>query len=140
MDKPPTAFTAAAVAALLWNLAGLAAIAADLSLSAADIAALPPAQQALYQARPAWAVAGSCLAVLAGSLGSLLLVLRRRQALPVLWASLAGVALQDAGFVVVAQVAGSPGPVAVVLQGVVLAIAVGLVIGAHRAQGRAWLR
>lgn len=54
MNKPPPWFAVLAVLALLWNLAGLFAVVADLKLSAAEIAALPLDQQALYRARPGW--------------------------------------------------------------------------------------
>jgi len=56
MNKPPIWFYIVAVLALLWNVAGLLAVVADLQLSAADIAALPPEQQAVYAARPLWSV------------------------------------------------------------------------------------
>lgn len=80
MNKPPLWFFVVAVIALLWNAAGLMAVVADLRLSAADIAALSPDQQAMYAARPGWSVVGSVLAVGAGTLGCLLLLLRKRQA------------------------------------------------------------
>jgi hypothetical protein len=139
MPKPPKWFVPLAVVALLWNLAGLAAVLADLRLTEADIAALPPPQQALYHARPMWSVLGSVLAVAAGSLGSLGLVLRKRWALPVLYASLAGILCQDLGFFVVARVAGPIGAVPVVLQSVVLLIGIGLVLLARRAMRRKWI-
>ena len=44
MPKPPSSFRWIAGLALLWNLVGLLAVISDLRLSAADIAALPPAQ------------------------------------------------------------------------------------------------
>jgi hypothetical protein len=139
MPRPPKWFVPVAVIALLWNLAGLAAVLADLRLTAADIDALPPAQQALYHARPMWSVVGSVLAVGAGSLGCLGLVVKKRWALSLLWASLAGILLQDLGLLVVSRVAGSIGTVAIVLQGVVLLIGIGLVLLARRACRLAWI-
>ena len=140
MSKPPIWFISLAAVALLWNLAGLAAVVADLKLSAADIQALPPAQQAFYHARPLWSVLASLLAVLGGALGCLGLLLRKRWALLVLCASLLGIAVQDAGLVWVARVVGSPGAAPVVLQSLVLVIGVGLVFFARHALRRAWLK
>jgi hypothetical protein len=127
------------VVALLWNLLGCAAIAMDLMLTADDVLKMPAEQQAMYDARPGWAVAGSILAVLGGALGSLGLVLRRRWAGPLLLASLAGVLVQDAGFVMISQVAPLP-PAVIGMQVFVLAIAIGLVWLARKAAANGWLR
>ena len=139
MNKPPPWFAVLAVLALLWNLAGLFAVVADLKLSAAEIAALPLDQQALYRARPGWSVVASVVAVVGGTLGCIGLLLRRRWAVPALAASLVGVLVQDIGIFVVAGAASVAGPVPVVLQSVVFAIAVGLLLLARRAGARSWL-
>lgn len=139
MNKPPLWFFVVAVIALLWNAAGLMAVVADLRLSAADIAALSPDQQAMYAARPGWSVVGSVLAVGAGTLGCLLLLLRKRLAAAVFALSLVGVVVQDLGIFVVAGAGKDGNPVPFVLQGLVLMIAVGLLLLARRAQGRSWL-
>lgn len=139
MNKPPIWFFVVAVIALLWNAAGLMAVVADLRLSAADIAALSPDQQAMYAARPGWSVVGSVLAVGAGTLGCVLLLLRKRLAAAVFALSLVGVVVQDIGIFVVAGAGKGGDPVPFVLQGLVLVIAVGLLLLARRAQGRSWL-
>jgi hypothetical protein len=138
MKKPPVWFFVVAVIALLWNAAGLMAIIADLQMSAADIAALPADQQALYAARPGWSVVGSVVAVVGGTLGCLLLLLRKRLAVPMFALSLAGIVVQDIGVFVVAG-AGKGDPVPIVLQGLVLIIAIGLLFLARKARANAWL-
>lgn len=139
MNKPPIWFYVVVVVALLWNAAGLMAVIADLRLSASDLAALPPDQQALYAARPGWSVVGSILAVAGGTLGCLLLLLRKRLASLVFVLSLVGVVVQDFGIFVVAGAAKGGNLVAIVLQGIVLLVAVGLLFLAQTAQKRAWL-
>ena len=52
MNKSPLWFKVVVTVALLWNLVGLLAVAADLRLSAAEIDALPEPQRAMYAARP----------------------------------------------------------------------------------------
>lgn len=137
-NKPPSWFYVVAVVALLWNAAGLMAVIADLQMSAADIAALPPDQQALYAARPGWSVVGSVVAVVGGTLGSLLLLLRKSLAVLMFGLSLAGIVVQDFGmFVVAGAMQGDPVPI--VLQGLVLVIAIGLLFLARRARANAWL-
>ncbi|MEI6305558.1 MAG: hypothetical protein WCP33_01935, partial [Deltaproteobacteria bacterium] len=106
---------------------------------AADIAALPVQQQELYKARPIWSVAASVVAVLGGTLGCLSLLLRKRWALNLLYASLAGVVLQDVGLFVVAGAAKVRDPVPFVLQGLVLVVAVGLIALGRLAARQSWL-
>ena len=45
-----------AVVALLWNLLGCAAFAADMMLTPDDVARMDVVQRAIYEARPAWSV------------------------------------------------------------------------------------
>lgn len=139
MNKPPIWFTAVATAALLWNLAGLFAVLADLQLSTADIAALPQQQQALYAARPVWLIVASVVAVAGGTLGCVGLLFRKQWALWAMYASLIGVVIQDIGIFVVAGAASEQGVVPVILQSLVFVIAVALVALGRRAVSRAWL-
>ena len=139
MSKPPLWFTLLAGLAILWNLAGLLAVVADLRLSAADIAALPAEQQAMYAARPLWSVAASVVGVVAGTLGCFALLLHKRWSLALFYLSLVGVLLQDIGIFLVAGAARPGNPVAIVLQSLVLAIAIGLIALARRATARSWL-
>jgi hypothetical protein len=139
MTKPPLSFRLIAAVALLWNLIGLGAVVADLRLSAADIAALPAAEQALYAARPLWSVAASVVAVVGGSAGCVALLIGSRWAVPLFWASVAGVVLQDIGLFAVAGAGRAPELVPVMLQGLVFVIAVALVGFARRGVGKGWL-
>lgn len=139
MNKPPRWFTVVPVVALLWNLIGLVAVLGDLSLSAEQLAALPQDQQALHAARPLWSVAGSVLAVAAGTLGCIFLLLRKRWAVAAFVASLVGIVLQDVGLFIVAAAVQSPGTVAAVMQGVVLLIALGLLLLSRKAAAKSWL-
>jgi hypothetical protein len=128
MTKPPFWFKLLAVVALLWNIAGLLAVAADMSQSPADIATLPLDQQALYVGRPMWSVAASAVAVLGGTIGSIGLLLRKGWAQALFWLSLLGVVFQDIGIYVAAGAAKSSSAVPWVLQGLVLLIAIGLIV------------
>ena len=139
MHTPPKWFTVIAVVALLWNLLGCIAIAADLMLSPADVAKLSAAQQQLYAARAGWAVAASVTAVLGGAIGCIGLLLRKKWAFPVLILSLIGILVQDFGLFVVVDGATLAGPVAVVMQAIVLAIGIGLVVLSRKGITRGWL-
>jgi hypothetical protein len=138
MEQPPKWYMPVAIAALLWNLLGCAAYLSDVMLTPEDVAGMSAAQQALYAARPAWSVAATAVAVWAGAAGSLGLIIRKAWAMPLLIASLAGVIAQD---VWLFWLSGSAvETVALVLQGLVLLIAIGLVQLARTAAARGWIR
>ena len=108
-------------------------------LTAEDIAQLSEAQQAIYAARPAWAVGATALAVWGGALGCLGLVLRKRWSWGLLLLSLLGVIVQDIGLFGMTNAASAVGSTALVLQGVVLLVAIGLVMLARRAIKNGWV-
>jgi hypothetical protein len=139
MNKAPKWFMAVAIVALLWNLLGCLAFFADLQLSPQDVAKLSAAQQALYNARPSWAVAATALAVFGGAFGCIGLLLRKKWALVLFSLSVIGILVQDFGLFVLANGAAFAGSVAVVLQLLVLAIAIGLVFLSRLAIARGWL-
>ncbi|HET8818400.1 MAG TPA: hypothetical protein VFM73_02545 [Xanthomonadaceae bacterium] len=141
-DTPrPAWFTIAAIAALLWNLLGIAMFTLHYTMSPEGLAQLPAEQQALFEATPAWVWVAYGVAVFAGGLGSLMLVLRRRVATWFLLLSLLAVAAQFAWQAYLSQavallgVAGALG-----LPLFILVVAV-LVYGfARHAAARGWLR
>jgi hypothetical protein len=139
MNKTPKWFVVIAIVALLWNLLGCMAFFADLQLSPQDVAKLSAAQQTLYNARPGWAVVATALAVFGGAIGCIGLLLRKKWAFILFWLSLAGLLVQDFGLFVLVNGATLAGPIAVILQSLVLAIAVGLVLLSRSAIARGWL-
>ena len=139
MNTAPKWFTPVAVLALLWNLLGCFMIWMDATLTPDAVAALPADQQAIHAARETWMVIGSIVAVAAGALGSLGLVLKRRWATPLLVLSVLGLIVQDLGFVLIAR--SLPIPMAGwIMQGLVLVIAILLVVMARKAAAAGWLR
>jgi hypothetical protein len=139
MTDVPKWFKPVAIVALLWNLIGCAAYLGDVMTTPEQVAQMPPAQQALYNSRPAWAVAATAVAVWAGALGCIGLILRKRWARPVLDASLAGVVVQDVAIFLMSDAAAITGSAVYVLQTLVLVIAIALVLLARRASERGWL-
>ena len=80
---------------VLWNGIGVAAFFSQLMMTPEMIAQLPEAQQAVYRDIPVWSYAAYALAVFGGLIGSILLALGKKLALPVLVISLAGVLVQQ---------------------------------------------
>lgn len=88
MEKPSLSYWAIAGLGLLWNLMGcLNYIMQTASTSRAD---LPEQYLAILTQRPVWATAAFAVAVFAGAVGCILLILRRRVAVQLLGLSLVG--------------------------------------------------
>jgi len=139
VNPTPKWYLPVTILALLWNLMGCAAYLSDVMLTPDDIARMPAAQQALYAARPAWAVAATAIAVWGGAAGCIGLIWRKRWAMPLLVASLAGVIVQNIGLFALSGVALQGAAVVMLLQGLVLLVAIGLVVLARKASARGWI-
>jgi len=137
MTSRPKWFLPVSILALLWNLLGCAAYISDVMLTPENIAAMDAAQRALYESRPAWAVAATAVAVWGGAAGSLGLILRKRWAALLLELSLAGVIVQDIGLFFLSGV--DAGTAVMAMQGMVLLIAIGLVVLSRKAIAQRWI-
>lgn len=92
--KVPGWYWAASVIFLLWSAAGVFACYSQLTMTAEQLAQLPPEQRDAFLAMPA-AIAGAyILAVGAGLLGSILLLARKASARPLFLLSLIAVVVQ----------------------------------------------
>lgn len=92
--KPPVWFWIVAIVALLWNALGIMAYLMRVYMTDDAIAALPQEQQVYLQNQPAWYMGVFALAVFGGTLGSLLLLLRKALAYIVFVVSLVCVVAQ----------------------------------------------
>jgi hypothetical protein len=88
-------FKPAAIASLLWYLLGCANYLFEVTL---DVASLPADQRAMIEAAPTWMYAAFAVAVWIGLIGAVLLLLRKRLAVPLLAVSLIGVLVQFSAY------------------------------------------
>jgi hypothetical protein len=139
LNASPRWFRPVAGVGLLWNLLGCVAYLADVTMSPERLSRMTAAQQALYAARPAWAVAATATAVWLGAAGCLGLLLRKRWSTWALILSLAGILGQDLWLFVLSGAAAQGRAVAFVLQGLVLVVGVSLVTLARKATALGWL-
>jgi len=79
-NKPPGWFRVVAVLALLWNLLGVFQYLANVGVFGDPMAGLDEAQRQLAQSVPGWVTGAFALAVFAGLLGSVGLVMLKRWA------------------------------------------------------------
>jgi hypothetical protein len=126
-NKPNTMFWVTAGVALIWNLMGVGAYLADAYASPEMVAARSVAEQALYNARPAWATAAFATAVFGGALGCILLLLRKKIATPVLIVSLIGILVQFCYNFFLADTMDVYGPGSAIMPAMVIVIGVYLV-------------
>ena len=135
-DQPMTMFWVIGGAALVWNLIGVLFFYAQVTLTPETIATFPEDQQAFFNSMPAWATAAHAIAVIGGVAGSVLLLLRKKLAVPVFVISLIGIIVHNLHVFVLArglEIFGTAGAVLPVIVGV---IAIGLVLYSRSAKAR----
>ena len=104
------------------------------------IAALPDAEQALYENIPVWVTAAFAFAVWRGAAGSLLLLLRRKIATPVLVISVLGIITQMSYNLFMSDALEVYGTVGLIMPIMTLLIGVALVYFARFSTQNGWLR
>lgn len=103
-SKLPVSFWIIGGIFLLWNFLGLMIYYDQVTMSPEVLADnFSPAQQAFLSNIPLWATSAHAIAVTAGVIASLLLLVRKSLALPVFVVSLIGVVVQDLHAFVVAD-------------------------------------
>ena len=127
----------AAIASLLFMLAGCAALVMHLT---ADPAGLPLDQRTLLEAEPEWVVAASAVAFVAGALGVLLLLLRRRAAQWVMLISFVAMLAWFAGMFATPNFRDLLGTDQVAILLVILALGWTILWFARHSRQRGWLR
>lgn len=127
------------VFALVWNLIGAAMWYLQVNMSAEQLAAMTEAQRQVYEATPGWLNIAFAVAVFAGVLGALGLLLKKRWAGTMFLLSLIALLVQMIGAYVVTPAWAAYGPVGLVMPAVLLLIALFLLWYANKAQARGWL-
>lgn len=93
-NKPGIVYWIIGAIALLWNLMGVNAYLQQAYQTEAFLAAYNEDQLALMDSTPAWITALFALAVFSGAIGALLLLLRKKLAVPLLFLSFATALIQ----------------------------------------------
>ena len=137
--KPPVWFWIVAAVALVWNLLGVSAFVMQVSMSPEAIAALPEAEQALYENFPIWALIAFAAAVFGGAVGCILLLMRNKLAQSILIISLVGIVVQMIYNVFISGAMDVYGPGSIIMPIMVLVIAVFLVWLSRSATSKGWL-
>ena len=92
VSSVPWSFWTIGVVALVWNLMGVLNFVSQMSADA--VAAMPEPYRVMIEGRPMWATVAFAVAVFGGSLGCVLLLMRRSAAYYLFIASLVGAVMQ----------------------------------------------
>jgi len=137
--KPPVWFWIVSVIALIWNGMGVMNYLARAYMTEEALAALPEAQQAQFAPVPAWVTAAFAIAVFGGTLGSILLLLRKKLAYMTLVISLAGILVQMFHGLFLMDNAEGFGTGGITLMITIIVFGVGLVFLAKKGKEKGWL-
>ena len=136
----PAWFPVVAVLLLLWNLFGIAMFFLQYTMTPDALAKLPEEQRVLFEAMPAWLWVVYAVAVLAGAIGALMLLLRKRVAVPLFWGSLIAVLVQFGYTLLPGRAVEVLGPAqALPMPLTIIAVAALQVWVARRALARGWI-
>jgi len=138
-DGPATSFWIIGAAALIWNLIGLVFYYSFVTMTPEALAGFTEEQQEFLNTTPMWATSAYAIAVNAGVLGSIFLLLRKAWATPMFMLSLAGVIAQDINSFVLnngLEVWGTDG---LILPALVIVIAAALVLYSRAAKMKGWV-
>lgn len=123
--KPPTSFYIIATVFIVWNLIGLMFYYQQMTLTPEMMAEyMTDAQIVIVTGTPEWATAGYAIAVNAGLVGAILLLLRKRWAAPFFIASLLGALVQDLDAFILRDVIGAWGSSALYLPAIVIVMCI----------------
>jgi hypothetical protein len=137
--KPTTNFWIIGGAALVWNLIGLVIYVGHVTMSPEALAKMTEAQQEFFVTTPVWATAAFAIAVNAGVLGSLFLLLRKSWAVPMFALSLAAIIVQDVDAYLLRDAYGILGVNGIIIPSMVFVIAVALLLYSRATKAKRWL-
>jgi hypothetical protein len=135
----PKSFWILAIAALLWNLLGVAMFLMQINMTPETLAAMPAEQRQVYEATPAWLNIAFAVAVFAGVAGALGLLLKKRWAVTLFLISLLALLAQMMGAYAVTPVWQAYGPAGLGMPILLVVIALLLWVYARKATIRRWL-
>jgi hypothetical protein len=133
----PAWFWIAAVLALLWEAIGCLMYVMQVTT---DPASLPIDQQAMWNATPPWMVGAYAIAVWVGLIGAILLLMRRKLAVPLLLVSLVAVVVQFGGVLLVPALREVTPDSAYTFPIIIFVVCYGIFMLSRHARKHGWLR
>jgi hypothetical protein len=138
--KPATWFWVVSGIALVWNLMGVMAYIMQVTMSPEALQALPENERTLIESVPTWATAAFAIAVWGSTLGSILLLMRKKIATPVLILSFAGILVQMYYNLFMSKSMEVYGPGGLAMPIMVLVFGVFLIWFSRKATANGWIK
>ncbi|MFK7846555.1 MAG: hypothetical protein AB8G77_14745 [Rhodothermales bacterium] len=125
--------------ALGWNLIGVVSYLASVMISPEALETLTEAERTLHNSTPAWATGAYAIAVFAGTLASIALLLKKAWAIPVFILSLVGILVQMGHAFFMSDMLAIQGAGAAVLPVLIIIVAVYLVWYSSESRKKGWI-
>ena len=138
-NKPATWFWIIGALTLIWNIMGIMAYIAQVTMSPEALQSLPENERALREAMPAWSTGAFAIAVWGGTLGCVLLLLRKKMATPVLIISFVGVLVQMCHSIFMSKSIEVYGPGGMIMPVMVLMIGGYLIWFSRKSTANGWI-
>ena len=139
LRKPSNLFWVISSIALVWNLMGVFNYLDQAFMTDKVLETLPKEQQILYQDVPAWVTAAFAIAVFSGTLGSLLLLLKKKIATTFFIISFLGIVGQMSYGLLIDQNSDSYGPMGIAMPIMIIAFGGYLIWYSRKANEHRWL-
>ena len=139
LRKPSNLFWVISSIALVWNLMGVFNYLDQAFMTDKILETLPKEQQILYQDVPAWVTAAFAIAVFSGTLGSLLLLLKKKIATTFFIISFLGIVGQMSYGLLIDQNSDSYGPMGIAMPIMIIAFGGYLIWYSRKANEHRWL-
>ncbi|HKY83105.1 MAG TPA: sugar transporter [Sphingobium sp.] len=133
-------FTIIAMILLIWNLIGVAAFILHYTADLAALARQDPYTARIFSQMPAWAWIAYAVAVGAGTLGAILLLMRKAAAVVLFLLSVVAVLLQFSYSFLGTDMLAVKGPSTMIFPAIILAIAVAQMLYARNLAAKGKLR
>lgn len=125
--------------ALVWNLMGVFNYLTQAFMTNEVLASLPEDQQLLYEDVPAWVTAAFATAVFSGTLGAILLLLKKKVASTFFILSFVGIIIQMTYGLMISENTNSYGPLGLLMPLMIIAIGGYLIWYSKKATEHRWL-
>jgi len=139
LRKPSNLFWVISVMALVWNLLGVFNYLTQAFMTNEILASLPKDQKLLYEKVPAWVTAAFAVAVFSGTLGALLLLLKKKVSSTFFILSFVGIIVQMTYGLLISENTNIYGPLGLVMPLMIIAIGGYLIWYSKKAAENRWI-
>ena len=139
LRKPTGLFWIISSMALVWNLMGVFNYLTQAFMTNEVLASLPEDQQLLYEDVPAWVTAAFATAVFSGTLGAILLLLKKKVASNFFILSFVGIIIQMTYGLLISENTNGYGPMGLIMPLMIIAIGGYLIWYSKKAAEHRWL-